>query len=67
MIAEAIDLKKERYLAIILDRENHCPVAVTSIEGGVNIEELARTNPDAIKKELIDLEEGMSGNITPNS
>ncbi|KAM7540122.1 hypothetical protein Aperf_G00000030267 [Anoplocephala perfoliata] len=60
MIAEAVDLKKERYLAILLDREHCCPIVVTSVEGGVNIEEIARAKPDAIKKEPIDLEEGMS-------
>ncbi|VDD79499.1 unnamed protein product [Mesocestoides corti] len=67
MIAEAIKLKKERYLAVLLDREACCPVVVTSLEGGVNIEDVARTNPDAIKKEFIDLQEGMTdlkaGNI----
>lgn len=63
MIADAVDLKKERYLAILLDREACCPVVVTSIEGGVNIEDVARTNPDAINKEFIDLQEGMTGTV----
>lgn len=62
MIAEAVKLKKERYLAILLDREACCPVVVTSLEGGVNIEDTARTNPNAISKEMIDPNEGMSGN-----
>ncbi|VDL16229.1 unnamed protein product [Hymenolepis diminuta] len=60
MIANAVDLKKERYLAILLDRENCCPVVITSTEGGVNIEDVARTKPEAVNKELIDLDEGMS-------
>lgn len=61
MIANAVDLKKERYLGILLDRENCCPVVITSTEGGVNIEDVARTKPEAVNKELIDLDEGMSG------
>ncbi len=64
MIAEAIKLKKERYLAILLDRDACCPIVVTSSEGGVNIEDTAKTNPDAIKKEKIDLQEGMSGRFS---
>nr|CDS34443.2 succinate coenzyme A ligase, GDP forming, beta subunit [Hymenolepis microstoma]CDS34466.2 succinate coenzyme A ligase, GDP forming, beta subunit [Hymenolepis microstoma] len=60
MIADAVDLKKERYLAIMLDRTNCCPSVITSTEGGVNIEDVARTRPEAVKKETIDLDEGMS-------
>nr|CDS15772.1 succinyl coenzyme A ligase GDP forming subunit beta [Echinococcus granulosus] len=60
MIADAVNLKKERYLAILLDREACCPVVVTSVEGGVNIEDVARTNPDTINREFIDLQEGMT-------
>ena len=66
MIADAVDLKKERYLAILLDREACCPVVITSTEGGVNIEDVARSKPNAIKKELIDLQEGMTGKISIN-
>ena len=61
MIADAVDLKRERYLAILLDREACSPVVIASTEGGVNIEDIARSNPDAIKKELIDLQVGMTG------
>ncbi|VDM33770.1 unnamed protein product [Hydatigera taeniaeformis] len=60
MIADAVDLKKERYLAILLDREACCPVVITSIEGGVNIEDVARASPDSIRQEFIDLQEGMT-------
>ncbi|VDK41318.1 unnamed protein product [Taenia asiatica] len=66
MIADAVDLKKERYLAILLDREACCPVVITSVEGGVNIEDVARTNPDAINREFIDLQEGMTGTKSAN-
>jgi len=50
MIAEALDIKDEFYLAILLDRNAGGPLLVASKEGGVNIEEVAESNPDAIKK-----------------
>ena len=41
MVAEAVDISKEYYLAILMDRESKSPVIVASTEGGVNIEEVA--------------------------
>ncbi|VDK75439.1 unnamed protein product [Dibothriocephalus latus] len=60
MIAEAVNLKRERYLAILLDRESTCPVVVVSSEGGVNIEELARKSPSSIHREKINIDEGVT-------
>lgn len=54
MIAEAVDLKHEYYFAILQDRARKCPVIVASTKGGMNIEEVAETDPDAIVKEYID-------------
>jgi len=48
MIAEAIDLKRELYLSILMDREHGGPVFVASQKGGMDIEEVARTDPGAI-------------------
>ena len=48
MIAEAVDLKHEYYFAILQDRARKCPVIVASTKGGMNIEEVAETDPDAI-------------------
>lgn len=53
MVADAVDIEKEYYLAILLDRENRCPVIVASTEGGVNIEEVAEQTPELIHRELI--------------
>ena len=50
MIEEAVDVKKEFYAAITLDRENACPVMMVSREGGMEIEEVAEKNPEAIIK-----------------
>ncbi|OAF68593.1 hypothetical protein A3Q56_03690 [Intoshia linei] len=40
MVAKALDLEKEAYLAILLDRESCAPVIIASKHGGVNIESL---------------------------
>lgn len=45
---------KEYYMSILLDRANSCPVIMASVEGGVNIEDVAETAPEKIIKEWID-------------
>lgn len=50
MVCESIALKRETYLAMLLDRGSQSPVVIASSEGGVDIEEVAATNPDAIHK-----------------
>ena len=50
MVAEAIDISKEFYVAITLDRSRGQNVIMVSTEGGIEIEEVAANNPDAIKK-----------------
>ena len=48
LIAEGVDIKKEYYLAILMDRETKAPVIIASTEGGVNIEEVAEHHPEKI-------------------
>jgi succinyl-CoA synthetase beta subunit len=45
---------KEYYMSILLDRAKSCPVVMASVEGGMNIEEVAETAPEKIIKEWID-------------
>lgn len=45
---------KEYYMSILLDRANGKPVIMASIEGGMNIEEVASATPEKIIKEWID-------------
>jgi succinyl-CoA synthetase beta subunit len=45
---------KEYYMSILLDRAKSCPVLMASVEGGMNIEEVAETTPEKIIKEWID-------------
>jgi len=54
LVAGAPPIKKEFYLAVLLDRASSRPLMMVSREGGVDIEEVAEKNPDAIVKETID-------------
>jgi succinyl-CoA synthetase beta subunit len=50
LIARAIDIRKEYYLAVTVDNIKGDVVIIVSAEGGVEIEETARTHPDKIVK-----------------
>ncbi|OBS67437.1 hypothetical protein A6R68_04022, partial [Neotoma lepida] len=50
MVAEALDISRETYLAILMDRAHSGPVVVGSPQGGVDIEEVAAKNPELIFK-----------------
>lgn len=50
LVAEAISYQKEIYLSAILDRTSKQVMMIASAEGGVEIEEVAKSNPDAIIK-----------------
>jgi len=50
----ASDIKKEYYLAILLDRASSRPVIIASTEGGMEIEKVAHETPDRIFKIFID-------------
>ncbi|GAC1565044.1 MAG: ADP-forming succinate--CoA ligase subunit beta [Herpetosiphon sp.] len=54
LVAEAIDYAREVYLSVILDRGTKQIVLLASAEGGMEIEEVAQTNPDAIKRVAAD-------------
>ncbi len=56
----ANDIKKEYYLAILLDRVTSRPVIVASTEGGVEIEKVARETPEKIFKVLVDPAYGLA-------
>lgn len=52
MVAEALNISRETYFAILLDRACNGPVMVGSPQGGVDIEEVAVTSPELIFKVL---------------
>jgi succinyl-CoA synthetase beta subunit len=53
-IEEGSDIRKEYYLSLVLDRATSCVVLMGSEEGGMDIEEVAESNPEKIFKEVID-------------
>ncbi len=53
LIEEGLDIQKEFYLGIVIDRSQQRPVFMASREGGVEIEEVARKSPDLILKEYV--------------
>jgi succinyl-CoA synthetase beta subunit len=50
LIAEASDIESEYYLSFLLDRANRTFVSICTVDGGMEIEEIAHTNPDAIAR-----------------
>ena len=56
LVAQAADIAKEYYCAIVMDREKKAPLVMLSSEGGVDIEEVAHSAPEKIVKFHIPLE-----------
>ncbi|WP_117594964.1 ADP-forming succinate--CoA ligase subunit beta [Haloprofundus halophilus] len=54
LVEAGVDFTNELYVGVTMDRGEGKPVAMVSTEGGVNIEEVAEENPDAIAREHID-------------
>ncbi|TNN26375.1 Succinyl-CoA ligase [GDP-forming] subunit beta, mitochondrial [Liparis tanakae] len=52
MVAEALDITRETYFAILMDRACNGPVMVGSPQGGMDIEEVAASSPELIFKTL---------------
>ena len=59
LIAPAADIAEEYYFSFLVDRANRNYLCIASIEGGVEIEEVARTSPDAVAKVSIDPRTGV--------
>lgn len=58
LVAEASDIAEEYYVSFLLDRTNRTFLAMASVEGGVEIEEVAVNNPDALAMIRVDALEG---------
>jgi succinyl-CoA synthetase beta subunit len=54
LIEEGLDIKRELYLSLLVDRAVGAPVFMASTAGGMEIEEVAKENPDAIIRQRID-------------
>jgi succinyl-CoA synthetase beta subunit len=60
LVTETIDIAQEYYLSVLLDRSLQRNVVMISKEGGMEIEEVAEHNPDAIIKLIVDPSWGLS-------
>jgi len=54
LIAPAASIEEEYYFSFLLDRAERQYLCIASVEGGVEIEEVAKTNPEAVRKIGID-------------
>ncbi|EKD49924.1 MAG: hypothetical protein ACD_63C00011G0004 [uncultured bacterium] len=50
LVYEKVEIEREMYLSITVDRGKKCPVVIFSKDGGIDIEELSEKYPDKIKK-----------------
>jgi succinyl-CoA synthetase beta subunit len=53
LIEEGLDIRQELYLSILVDRSINAPLFMASAAGGMEIEEVAKTHPEAILREPI--------------
>jgi succinyl-CoA synthetase beta subunit len=54
LVVPTVDIAEEYYFSFLVDRANRAYLCIASVEGGVEIEEVARTNPDAVAQIQID-------------
>jgi succinyl-CoA synthetase beta subunit len=59
LVEEALDIARELYLGVTLDRSRGLPVVMASRSGGMEIEEVAAKDPQAIVREAVDPSTGM--------
>jgi len=54
LVEEGLQIDRELYLSIVIDRAAACPVVIASAAGGMDIEEVAASEPEKILREYID-------------
>jgi succinyl-CoA synthetase beta subunit len=59
LVTPTEDIASEAYVGVIVDRASKRPVFMVSREGGIDIEEVAATNPDAIRRLAVDPRYGL--------
>jgi succinyl-CoA synthetase beta subunit len=60
MLAETADIAEEYYVSFLLDRSNRTFLSMASVEGGMDIEEVAVSKPEALAKIPVDANEGVT-------
>jgi len=61
LVEEALDIDRELYIGIVIDRATESPVVMASPEGGMEIEKVAAETPELIFKEYINSAIGFGG------
>jgi len=61
LVEEALDIDRELYIGIVIDRVTESPVVMASPEGGMEIEKVAAETPELIFKEYINISTGFGG------
>ena len=54
LVTPTVEIAEEYYFSFLVDRANRAYLCIASVSGGVEIEEVARTDPDAVTKVSID-------------
>jgi succinyl-CoA synthetase beta subunit len=61
LIAQAVDIAEEYYLSFLLDRANRTFLSICSVEGGMEIEEIAHSKPEAVARIPVSALTGVDG------
>ncbi|XP_065350744.1 succinate--CoA ligase [GDP-forming] subunit beta, mitochondrial [Cloeon dipterum] len=60
MVAESVDILRETYVCILMDRQHNGPVIIASPAGGTDIEDVAKKTPHLIQTTPVDIFEGVT-------
>lgn len=61
LLEEQAKIAREFYAAVLIDTASRCPLVLFSTEGGMDIEEVAATRPDALRRHAVDPDRGFDG------
>ena len=59
LVTEAVDIAEEIYVGVLMDRKSQMPLVIASAAGGVEIEQVARERPEAIRRLAVDPRYGL--------
>jgi len=59
LVTEAVDIAEEIYVGVVMDRKSQMPLVIASAAGGVEIEQVARERPEAIRRLTVDPRYGL--------
>lgn len=63
MVARSVDIVRETYFSIVMDREHNGPVIIASPAGGMDIEAVAEETPEKILTIPVDIQQGLTRDV----